>query len=836
VADQTQFGHKHSDQIVTIPGYVLHRRDRLGRKGGGVAVYVRTTIQSSTWNFPDDDRQFEILWVQIGSNTFIAALYHPPRPTYQPISLYDFIEANCYRLNEQFSQPYIIIAGDMNQLSDQEIVERLGLTQIVDQPTRGSNYLDRIYVSDMQYSSVRVVTSLVRTDHKAVIASTSHERRNNKVTIGKNFRRKSPAHNAQFIQHAALVDFNCYDADIDTQTAFDNFYNVAIGMLDIFYPECSITVSSRDPEYITPYLKSRLRRKNRLMRAGRVEEAGALAKQIGKEIIRHSKSILTRVNGRSNAKDMWTAVARLTGQRRQDTGVAVGQGPTAESLNQYYAGISTDRDYQTPLFKQTVSEDRIPSLYIEEWQIFRILDKLQPTAMGLDQLPTWYLRLGAPIFCKPLAYLFNKSLVTSTVPTQWKASWIQPVPKTPSPNTHADYRPISITPTLTRIMERTIVSTFMYPALTEPTKSLSFYDQFAFRPTGSTTAALITMLHKITHLLVLEPYVIVLALDFSKAFDRVRHATLTEKLAELSMPDHVYNWMVDFFNGHSHCVRFRNVTSSLHEITASIIQGSAIGPASYVVNTADLHAVTPGNEMVKYADDTYLIVPAHNADSRTAELVNIESWACVNNLPLNRSKTSEIIFTDNKMRRQYQLPPLMNGINRVSTIKVLGVTVTSSLSFSEHVSEVLKSCARTLYALRVLRSHGLCTNDIHTVYRLIVVAKITYASSAWSGFISAADSQHIDSFIRRSKKAALCDPTLPTFAELCLLADEQLFSKILTNPQHILTELLPPPSAASQNYSLRFRKHERELPTKLTNLTNKNFIIRLLYNNYDVCF
>jgi len=69
---------------------------------------------------------------------------------------------------------------------------------------------------------------------------------------------------------------------------------------------------------------------------------------------------------------------------------------------------------------------------VTEWQVFNILDKLSSTATGLDQLPAWFLRLGAPVFYKPLTYLFNMSLSTSTVPHQWKLAAIQPVPKVPT--------------------------------------------------------------------------------------------------------------------------------------------------------------------------------------------------------------------------------------------------------------------------------------------------------------------------------------------------------------------------------------------------------------------
>ena len=119
-------------------------------------------------------------------------------------------------------------------------------------------------------------------------------------------------------------------------------------------------------------------------------------------------------------------------------------------------------------------------------------------------------------------------------------------------------------------------------------------------------AALITMLQTITLLLETNPYVMVYALDFSKAFDTVRHATLFQKLATLRLPDEVFNWMADFFSDHSHCTKFGGETSTFADINASVIQGSALGPASYLVNAADLHPVHNGNVLVKFADDTFL--------------------------------------------------------------------------------------------------------------------------------------------------------------------------------------------------------------------------------------
>ena len=87
---------------------------------------------------------------------------------------------------------------------------------------------------------------------------------------------------------------------------------------------------------------------------------------------------------------------------------------------------------------------------------------------------------------------------------------------------------------------------YPYPALQAPPSTLSFVDQFAFHPTGFPTAAIISFLNSVTKLLLTNPYVIVISLDFSKAFDRVRHSTLMHKMALLDIPDNAFNWMVDF--------------------------------------------------------------------------------------------------------------------------------------------------------------------------------------------------------------------------------------------------------------------------------------------------
>jgi len=104
-----------------------------------------------------------------------------------------------------------------------------------------------------------------------------------------------------------------------------------------------------------------------------------------------------------------------------------------------------------------------------------------------------------------------------------------------------------------------------------------------------------------------DQYVHVCSFDFTKAFDIVRHETLMNKMAQLNIPDNIYNLIKAFFEQHFHCTRYAGECSTVAAVKASVIQGSGLGPASFVVTAADLHPTTPGNRIFKFADDTYVL-------------------------------------------------------------------------------------------------------------------------------------------------------------------------------------------------------------------------------------
>ena len=165
---------------------------------------------------------------------------------------------------------------------------------------------------------------------------------------------------------------------------------------------------------------------------------------------------------------------------------------------------------------------------------------------------------------------------------------------------------------------------------------------------------------------------------------------------------------------------------------------------------------------------------------------NIATWAAANNLKLNVSKSKEIIFQNSRRRIAETLPQPLPDISRENVLKILGVTITNHLSASEHIRRIISDSAQSLYALRVLRHHGVTEICLHAVFRAVVVSRLTYASPAWSGFITATDRQRVDALLSRSKRCDFCPPDMPDFKQLLEGADDQLFERILNNPHHTL--------------------------------------------------
>ena len=131
-----------------------------------------------------------------------------------------------------------------------------------------------------------------------------------------------------------------------------------------------------------------------------------------------------------------------------------------------------------------------------------------------------------------------------------------------------------------------------------------------------------------------------------------------------------------------------------------------------------------------------------------------------------------------------------------------------------------------LFALKTLRSHGLGGAELSQVTRATLIAKLAYASPAWSGFCTAEDLSRLTAVERKARRWGLIGSSVSSISEIFDKADKELFSRILNVTHHSLRGLLPP--IKKTGHELRPRGHPFELPRK-SHLLAKNFITRMLY-------
>src|SRR6218665_1851526 len=389
---ETHFKAHHQTSTVKVKGFNMFRRDRLARRSGGVGVVVAERLQASEFVVPEDSRNLEFIWIKIQlqtENLYVCAFYHPPKQIYETVQPLDRLERTVNAIVAADPDGLLILGGDFNSLPEADVIERTGLIPLVNEPTRGGKVLDRLFVSRPSYTNVKILTSAIKSDHRAIIATDGRlitSRTKNPVVV--NFRRRSPEQNASLLRLLAEMDYSEVVDCPDPQRAWNLFYTSALSLLESVYSTRRVTMISADPPYLTPAAKTMLRRKNRLMRSGRLEEASALARRIGIAIQKANSKHLGNIDPQVGPTDLWRRVNQVINKQTidEDSGAL-----SAASLNEHYARTSYDNAYSEPLKKHTVLKHQA---LVSEYRMFGLLEsRLHHTADGLDGLPAWFLSL-----------------------------------------------------------------------------------------------------------------------------------------------------------------------------------------------------------------------------------------------------------------------------------------------------------------------------------------------------------------------------------------------------------------------------------------------------------
>ena len=351
------------------------------------------------------------------------------------------------------------------------------------------------------------------------------------------------------------------------------------------------------------------------------------------------------------------------------------------------------------------------------------------------------LKIAAGVLAPSLAFLFNQSISSGIVPTEWKLARAMPIFKKGTRQDVNNYRPISIIPAVAKVFERIIYDQF-FKYLND--NDLLVNCQSGFRSLHSTLTSLLEASNSWS--VNIDNGLIngVIFIDLKKAFDTIDHKILLRKLASYGIDHRALKWFDSYLSDRQQKCVVNGELSVARAVTCGVPQGSPIGPLLFLIYINDLPNCLSKALPRMYADDTSISIAASSlAELESAlntELAYLHEWLNVNKLSLNIAKTE---FINVKIRSRQRLSATTTGhlltvqikgheIDRVPHTKSLGVHIDQNLSWSKHVNETAKIVSSGIGALKRLRPF-ICEDTAILLYRALIEPYFDYCCPVWDG-------------------------------------------------------------------------------------------------------
>ena len=224
-----------------------------------------------------------------------------------------------------------------------------------------------------------------------------------------------------------------------------------------------------------------------------------------------------------------------------------------------------------------------------------------------------YSRQRLLVIALPVSILFKSSYISATTPLDWKHALVTPIHKKGDSSFTSNYRPISLTYTLSKVME-SIIKDHMLPHLVQ--NDLLNQNQHGFLPKHSTTSQLLECLYVWSQALDTGQRIDAIYLDFSKVFNSVLHSKLLAKLKSFKFHERVISWINCFLSNRTQAVKCNKSVSKSVPVTSGVPQGSVLGPLLFLIYVNDLPDGCQPCFTKLYADDVKVFNKITNPNDR----------------------------------------------------------------------------------------------------------------------------------------------------------------------------------------------------------------------------
>lgn len=781
VFSETWLSNGRKTEDIMIPNFdAPYRKDRDGRLGGGVAIYIKSGLSThALTNLIDGDIEGLCVEINVRNHKFLlCGIYRPPNVASE---YWDSIERTFENLNTSPIKDLIIV-GDFNcNMKENNIPNRMhnlilsyDLCQLIDQPTHftehSSTIIDLAIVNDPEnvlFSDVisPFIPNLVRFHCPILIALKFRKPR--QKTFNRHIWLYDRGDYNLYRNKLRLANWDDLFESEDVNEISKNITNQIIIAARDTIPNMNVIIRPNEPEWINTNLKKQIRQRKRLFRkAKRTNNVQAWNKfkakrnEVTRQLRERKRYYFEKLasdlrDNSTNSKSWYKTAAKFllhdSNQRNvpvleTETGLIEDDLAKVEVLNNFFVKQSTVDDSNAQLPNLVTPEyNPLTDIAISQQDVLNAIKDLDAhKASGPDAVSPKLIKEGKHELAYPYSKLFNLSIRSRRFPDPYKLSNVTPVHKKDSRTNPNNYRPISLNSNQGKIFERTVHKK-LNDYLTH-NNVLSPY-QSGFRQGDSTVNQLLFLYNDFLKALDDNKEIRIVYCDISKAFDRVWHKGLLFKLRTIGLSENIVDWFKDYLSNRKQRVCIKGVASSWKNVTAGVPQGSILGPTLFLIYINDI-VNGLGCNIRLFADDTtlYIIVenPVNAAIQLNVDLQIIYNWAGIWLVDFHANKTESQIVS--RKRNKPAHPPLFMGntqIKEVSKHKHLGLIFSSDCNWSQHIEYIIEKAWKRIGSLR-RNKFILDRLSLLKLYVTYIRSLLEYANIIWDN-CSIENKRHIES-------------------------------------------------------------------------------------------
>ena len=743
-----------------IPGYNLFSSERPQRAGGGVLLYVKSCLKPHVIS-KHAIKNINAIYIQINQHArkiAVGLIYRPPVQTRDiDDQIYEQIAELCCQEDSivfgDFNLPVHKWGQPLNSHSGHDLYKNLqesALYQHVEHPTRGDNILDIILTTDESLvSNVNVGTEFSTSDHRVITfniqVSKTKERESKEKVL--DYRR------ADFRKLRRILtntDWSVLHENNDIDSAWQFFSTHLNRAVESCVPlRNRRTFQNIKPKWWNGEIKASLLAKKRayekyiLTKTENDKLEHDRIRRSTKRLIKQSKrnfEVHVANNSKSNPKEFYSYIRKkkvLTstigplvtdnGEHTEDEIIM------ADILNNFFASVFTieDTSGNQPTPKNLNNDNHLNTCVFRESDVLLAINNLKTNKTpGPDKISPRILKEVKDEIANALTILFNKSLITGKVPDEWKLANVTPIFKKGNKSQPGNYRPISLTSVVGKLMESIIRDkTVEYLEKNAIIKD----SQHGFRNKRSCLTNLLDFFNDVFKMYDNSKAVDVIYLDFQKAFDKVPHKRLISKVKAHGITGNLCKWMEDWLSNRKQRVVINGKSSEWINVHSGVPQGSVLGPILFIIYINDIdEGITC--KISKYADDTKIANKVNSETQRQhiqKDLDTLMDWSKKWQMNFNLDKCHVLHVGNENPHANYT----MNNVQliNVDREKDLGVIISKDLKPSEQCTEIVK-IANKLVGFIGRTFTFKSEKVILTLYNSLVRPHLEYCVQFWSPY------------------------------------------------------------------------------------------------------